>query len=140
MALHTISLPDSLYQRLEQQAKKTQNSIDDWVQQTLSRNLPPLVQVEDDLPVHLRVELLAMESLSDMALWSLARITLSEKQLAEWDRLHDLAQERELTSAEEQSRQQLSQLYDETILRRSHAAMLLHSRGYDLSDLTTLNR
>ncbi len=75
-----------------------------------------------------------MEHLSDAALWSLARSTLSSEQLAEMDRLHNIAQERPLTSDENARQQDLLREYDETVLRRAHAAMLLMSRGYDLSD------
>lgn len=78
--------------------------------------------------------MLAMEHLSDAALWSLARSALSPEQLAEMERLRQLAEKRSLTPDERIRQQDLLREYDETILRRAHAAMLLMSRGYDLSD------
>ncbi|NKQ36890.1 MAG: hypothetical protein HF973_14925 [Chloroflexi bacterium] len=134
MTLHTVNVPENLYRRLQQQASIERRSVDDLVQQTLSRQLPPAVLVEDDLPPSLRAEMLAMEHLSDAALWSLARSALSPEQLAEMERLRQLAEKRSLTPDERIRQQDLLREYDETILRRAHAAMLLMSRGYDLSD------
>jgi len=134
MTLYTINVPENLYRRLQQQANVERRSIDELVQQTLSRQLPSAVPVEDDLPASLHEELLAMEHLSDAALWSLARSTLSPEQLAEMDRLREIVSERALTSDENKQQQDLLREYDETMLRRAHAAMLLNSRGYDLSD------
>ena len=138
MTIHTVNVPEKLYRRLQQQASIERRSIDDWVRQTLSRQLPPVVPVEDDLPPSLREEMLAMEHLSDAALWSLARSTLSPEQLDEMERLRNLAEERPLAPEEKARQQDLLREYDETILRRAHAAMLLASRGYDLSDPTVL--
>ncbi|MBK8903777.1 MAG: hypothetical protein IPM53_21530 [Anaerolineaceae bacterium] len=138
MTLYTVQLPENLYRRLQQQASAEQRSIEDLVRQTLSRQLPPAVPVEDDLPPSLREELLAMEHLSDAALWSLARSTLLPEQLAEMDMLRDTKQERVLTPEETNRQQDLLRAYDETVLRRAHAAMLLNSRGYELTDPTIL--
>lgn len=134
MTVYTVQLPESLYRRLQQQATAEQRSIDDLVRQTLSRQLPPAVPVEDDLPPSLREELLAMEHLSDSSLWSLARSTLLPEQLAEMDLLRETKEERPLNPNEMARQQDLLREYDETVLRRAHAAMLLSSRGYDLSD------
>lgn len=138
MTLYTVQLPENLYRRLQQQASAEQRSIEDLIRQTLSRQLPPAVPVEDDLPPALREELLAMEHLSDAALWSLARSTLLPEQLAEMDLLRDTKQERSLTPEETDRQQDLLRAYDETVLRRAHAAMLLNSRGYELTDPTIL--
>jgi len=140
MTLYTINVPENLYRRLQRQAGVERRSIDELVRQTLSRQLPPAVPVEDDLPSSLREELLAMEHLSDAALWSLARSTLSSEQLVEMDRLRDIAKERPLAPDEKTRQQDLLWEYDETILRRAHAAMLLSSRGYDLSDPKVLQQ
>ena len=55
-------------------------------------------------------------------------------ELAEWDALVDTASERELSVAEAARKDELGRNYDDMILRRAHAAMLLQSRGHDLSD------
>jgi CRISPR/Cas system-associated endonuclease Cas1 len=100
--------------------------------------LSSTVSIEDDLPSPLREELQAMEYLSDPALWALARSTLTTEQLAEMDYLREKANEEILTEEEEAQRKALLREYEETVLRRAHAAVLLKSRGYDLSDPTIL--
>jgi hypothetical protein len=138
MTIYTLQLPETLYKQLARQAEAEHRSIDDYVRETLSRRIAPLVPLEDDLPMSLRVEFEAMEQLSDASLWSIARSTVSEQNLAEWDALLNAAQQRTLSVDEERRKQQLGREYDETILRRAHAAMLLKSRGYDLADPTIL--
>lgn len=140
MTLYTVNVPENLYRRLQQQATVERRSVDELVRQSLSRQLPPAVPVEDDLPTALREELLAMAQLSDSALWALARSTMPPEQVAEMDALRDIGAERPLTPDEQARQQDLLREYDETILRRAHAAMLLSSRGYDLSDPVVLQQ
>lgn len=115
------------------QAKAEERSVEELVQKALTRQLPPAVPVEDDLPPLLRDELLAMEQLSDSALWQLARSAMSTEQLAELDSLNASSPE-SLTATEKARKQTLLREYDETILRRAHAAMLLQGRGFNLSN------
>jgi hypothetical protein len=138
MALYTVQLPESLYRKLQRQAAAEHRSVDELVSRTLSRQIPPAVPVEDDLPPLLREELGAMEHLSDTALWLLARSRLTDEQLAELDHFSWLAKERALTIGEQARQDALLQEYNETVLRRAHAAMLLSSRGYDMSDPAVL--
>ena len=140
MTLYTVNVPEKLYRRLQQQATTERRSVDDLVRHSLSRQMPPAVPVEDDLPPALRAELLAMEQLSDAALWSLARSAISPEQLAQMDDLRAIVNERARTPDENAQQQNLLREYDETVLRRAHAAMLLASRGYDLSDPSVLER
>lgn len=107
--------------------------------QSRLHQLSPMVSLEDSLPTPLREELQAMEYLSDPALWALARSTLTTEQLAEMDQLREKANEGILTKEEEAQRKALLQEYEETVLRRAHAAVLLKTRGYDLSDPTILH-
>lgn len=139
MALYTIQIPEKLYRRLQAQAKAEHRPVDELIQKALARQLPPTVPVENDLPPLLHDELLAMEQLSDGALWQLARSTLSEEDLAELERLGD-GPSQTLTPVEETRKQALLREYDETLLRRAHAAMLLQGRGFDMSDPFVLAR
>lgn len=130
MALHVIQLPETLFERLKQQAHAEKQSVDEWARRVLVQQLKPAVPVEDELPLVLKNELNAMERLSDSALWQLAQCRMSERDLARWDALRDARQERELTDTERDEIAHFLHEYDETTLRRSHAAMLLHSRGH----------
>lgn len=133
MTLYTVQLPENLYRRLQEQADVEKRSVDELIQKALARQLPPVVPVEDDLPPLLRDELLAMEQLSDGALWQLARSKMSGEQLITLDQLGDKTPD-SLSVEEEAQKQALLREYDETILRRAHAAMLLQTRGFDVSD------
>lgn len=135
---HTVTISDSLYRRLQQQARASHQSVDELVQETLIRQLPPSAPIEEDLPAHLRAELEAMSALSDIALWAVARSTLPIEQQETLAGLNWTGQERSLTKGELEQRDRLLILYEEAVLRRSHAAILLKSRGYDISDPSLL--
>lgn len=138
MTLYSVELPENLYRLLQRQAAAERRSVDEWVQQSLSRQLPPSVAVENELPYLLQEELRAMEHLSDSTLWALARSTVSPEQLDEMDQLREKAEQGELTTSEKKRRETLLREYEETVLRRAHAAVLLKSRGFDLSDPSVL--
>jgi hypothetical protein len=133
MTTITLKIPDNLYQQMRRQAQVNKQSVDELAQQTLSRFLPAMLEVEDDLPPALQVELKAMEHLSNAALWSLARGQLGDKEQDELERLGEIQNVRPLTEIEKQRQEALLTLYDELLLRRAHAAVLLQGRGHDVS-------
>lgn len=134
MTLHTIPVSQAIYERLLQQAKQTKRPLADIVQQTLDRNLPETIALEETLPPLLRAELEAMAQLSDSALVALASSTMTTVDQFELNRLNDLARERVLSEQESTQQDALLNQYDEVVLRRAHAAVLLKSRGFDVSD------
>ena len=134
MTTITLDIPENLYQQLHRQARLQQQSIDELAQATLSRFLPAMIEIEDDLPPNLQIELKAMEQLSDAALWSLARGQMGETEQAELAALGELQAKRPFTALEQQRQEALLTQYDELLLRRAHAAMLLQNRGHNLSD------
>lgn len=129
-----VSLSEGLYHQLRRQAQQSQRSVDEWVEETIKRKIRPLVEVEDDLPPWLQTELRVMQDLSDAALWSLARSTLTETKQNELAQLNEIAGERSLTATEQARQQTLLNEYNEIILRRAHAATLLQARGHDMSN------
>ncbi len=131
---HSIVLSTDLYSQLERQAQPLRRSVTEWVVEIVKRKIAPSVKVEDDLPPWLQAELQAMQALSDAALWALARSMMLKTQQDELSRLNETSHERPLTAAEQQRQRALLNEYDETILRRAHAAVLLKARGYDMSD------
>lgn len=133
MTTITLDIPDHLYQQLRRQAQASRQSVNELAQQTLRRFLPAMLEVEEDLPPALQIELKAMEHLSDAALWSLARGHMAEKEQDELHQLHERQKIRSLTPLEQQRQEELLTLYDEMVLRRAHAAVLLQARGYDLA-------
>lgn len=134
MTTVTLNIPDNLYQQMRRQALVSKQSVDELAQATLSRFLPAMLEIEEDLPPDLQVELKAMEQLSDAALWSLAAGQLGESEQKELEYLGEKQKETALTAEEQQRQEALLTAYDELLLRRSHAAVLLQARGHDLSD------
>jgi hypothetical protein len=47
---HSIALSDRLYRQLEQRAKLHHRSVDEWVEETVKREMPPIVAIEPELP------------------------------------------------------------------------------------------
>ena len=140
MTIMSITLPDDLYKRLQRQAAAEDRSVDELIESTLIRQLPADVSVEEDLPLLLKEELQAMAYLSNTALWAIARSTPDDEQEQEFEALHDAAEERDLTVNELKRRDELLREYGEQMLRRAHAAVLLQSRGFDMSDPAVLNQ
>lgn len=134
MGLYSVNLPEDLFRRLQKQAASERRTVDDLVQHVLVRQLPAAVPLEDDLPPLLMAELMAMAQLSDVALWALARSSIPDDLLSDMEALEGNAEERDLTPDEQALQAGLLRQYNEMILRRAHAAVLLKSRGYDMSD------
>ena len=136
MTTMTLTLPEDLYEQLAAQAQASARSVDEVVVQTLVRSLSP--QIEDDLPLSLQEELKAMASLSDEALWQIARGSMNRDKLA----LYDVLLERHLANTlTPEGQTWLTRLREEAealMLRKAHAYTLLQNRGHQLPSLEEL--
>jgi hypothetical protein len=133
---HVVVIPEPLYRQIRQQAEGAKISVDAFVQRTMARNLPPLV--EDDLPVEVQAELRAMAQLSDAVLWQIAESQMNPDKIALYDLMLERLHAEMLTS---EGRTVLAQLRDEADilrLRKAHAYALLQSRGHQLPTLEML--
>jgi hypothetical protein len=131
-----VDLPQSLYQRLQRLADVTNQPIEDLVVQAIDQNVPPLL---DDLPAEMRQELAPLETLSDEALWAVARSYTGSQQHERYVEL--LHQERAGTLTETEAAE-LERLYQETnvrMLRKAYACLLLKWRGYALPSPAALS-
>ncbi|RIK43312.1 MAG: hypothetical protein DCC55_05960 [Chloroflexi bacterium] len=126
----TVELPDAVVQRLEATERAHQRTVDDVVRDILLQERA----VAPPLPVKIEEELAAFASLSDDALWLLARGSLSRAAQEELAELNNLAKLRPLSSAELERQQALVDTYDRMMVRRARAIQLLMQRGYDLTD------
>lgn len=75
-----------------------------------------------------------MAYLNDAALWQAARSTMAPDQRERLESLHARKREGELTPPERDDERALMDLYQETLLVRAQAALLLQQRGYDVSN------
>ena len=130
----TIDLPVPLFQQLETIARQQHRSIPDVVRDIVLREVHSL----PTLPQDIEAELAAFTNLSDAVLWLLARSTLTEAEQQELATLNSQAEQRALTQEEQTQQQALIDAYDRVMVRRAQAALLLKSRGYDLSDPAVL--
>lgn len=133
--LPTVQIPLSLYRRLERMAALTRHSVEEVVTQALISSVPPL---PENLPENMRADLLALEKLSDEALWEVARSVVSQKQHEQHSELLEKNRSGTITEAERAKLTQLRQEADELMLRKAYTYVLLKWRGYRLPALAEL--
>jgi len=89
----------------------------------------------DKLPQETTEVLSQLRFLDDEELWQAARTRMFPEQAEQLERLN-LKQQREgLTPDEQQERDQLLHCYEQTMLVRAQAAVLLQERGHDVSEM-----
>ena len=124
-----LQLPETIYQRLQRVAEVTNQPLEAVVVQTICGNLPPSF---DDLRPEWREVVVDLPSLSDEALWAVAREPLPSSQWRRHQRLLHKGQEDTLTKAEHAELTGLRAVTDRYVTRRSYALALLKWRGYTL--------
>jgi hypothetical protein len=123
----TLKLPDALYEQVKRAADKAHRSLDDVL---LDAVAAVAVMASRDV----QSALAQMAYLNEAALLQAARATVPAEQRERLAELHDKQQREGLLPEEEAEEQALLALYDETLLVRAQAAVLLKRRGYDVSD------
>jgi hypothetical protein len=76
-----------------------------------------------------------LEHLDDEALWQAARSCLTAEMARRTEELHHKRQSEGLTEAEGQTLAELVGQYEQSMLIRAQAAVLLKQRGHDVSKL-----
>lgn len=131
----TLQLPESLYTRLQQAARATQRSLDDVLLHAVQVGSPPRW---DDAPAEFQADLAALDRLDDEALW---RVTRSRKTEADMERYQELLDKNANAILSADERDELVKLrvgFDRFMLRKVHAAALLHWRGHQVPPAETL--
>lgn len=122
-----LDIPEIVYRRLENTARAMRRSIEDVMLYALKVGSPPSW---DDVPPEFQADLAVMDLLEDDALWPIARSKKDPTSLLRYDELLARNQDNLLTDSEKQELQQLRTEADRFMLRKAHAAALLHWRGY----------
>jgi hypothetical protein len=132
MTIHsvTIDLPEKLYQQLAILAKERNRSVNELLLDALST----AAAAADDLPPEVRLSMARMTLMSDAELLRAAKTTLLPEQHERLEALHFKAQSEGLTPEERQEEQALLALYQDALLVRGQAAVLLAQRGHDVSN------
>lgn len=129
----TLHIPESMFNRLRQMARMTDQPLEAVIYQSVQGNMPPLVE---DIPNEWRDDLMDMEQLDDEDLWKAAKEPLSEHQ---WVRHRELLAKNEedaLTDKERRELEELRAATDRFVFRRSYALALLKWRGHAVSPAT----
>ena len=122
-----FAIAASMHRRLEHVSKLLHLSCEEVSISALKSGSPP---GWDDVPTELQADLAAMNGLADDALWPIARSKKEPASLLRYDDLLARNQNNLLTEAEKQELRQLRTDADRFMLRKAHAAALLHWRGY----------
>jgi hypothetical protein len=131
----TLNLPEAIYRRLLRTAETIQKPLEDVLLQTIEGNLPPSVE---DMPAELQGEFIAMQSLTEDELWTIARAVIEP---AEQRRLEQLLRKNSHGTISQREREELERLgveADRLTLRKAYAYALLRWRGYPLPTLEAM--
>ncbi|MBW4695830.1 MAG: hypothetical protein KME27_29115 [Lyngbya sp. HA4199-MV5] len=123
----TLQLPDPIYQRLVNTAIATGRSLEAVMLHALKVGSPP---DWENAPDEFQADLAALDRLEDEALWKVATCHKTEEEMARHFELLERNKEHTLTSAEQVELVELRFQADLFMLRKAHAAALLHWRGH----------
>ena len=124
----TLEVPNGLYVHIKKRAEHANRSVEDEVLDVLAATVST---PETD---H-RETIAALELLDTPALERAARSHLLAEFAAELESLHLKQQREPLTAAESKRAAELIHAYEQAMLIRAHAAVLLKERGMDVSHL-----
>jgi hypothetical protein len=128
----TITLPETLYQRVQRAAELTALSVDEVLINTINATLV----APSDLPPDLTNELAAMHLMNETALWNAAEPSLSPTKQQRLHTLNHSAGERSLSQPEVSEQANLLNAYHYSVLRRAQALAILNQRGHPISQET----
>ncbi|MEZ4867842.1 MAG: hypothetical protein R3C14_41330 [Caldilineaceae bacterium] len=123
----TISLPESLYLRLQQVAQGTKQSLAEVVLRAIQVGSPPSWE---EAPAEFQVDLAALERLDDDTLWQIARSNQLAQDTTRYQELLDKNTNRTLSPLERLELTQLRKSADRFMLRKAYAVDLLRWRGH----------
>jgi hypothetical protein len=132
----SVSLPEHLYQRLQNAAEATQRPLNDILIRAVEVGSPPNWE---DTPAEFHVELASLDRLNDEALWRIARQRRTETDMLRWQELLDKTAHGSLTQDEAAELAQMRADADRLTLRKAQAVALLRWRGHILPPAETLS-
>ena len=137
MAVHslTLSLPGSLYERLIRRAERTHRPVEVELLEAVATGMA----VDEDLPTELAQAVSALHLLDDAALWRAAQSPLPTEVATQIEDLHLKRQFEGLTPNETQVLAAFMRRYEQTMLVRAQATLLLKQRGHDSSEIVAVS-
>lgn len=121
-----LNLPDEVSDRVRRIAEQTAQP----VEQVIIDHMKTLSAPTPLLPPDMQAELDALKSLSDDALWTIAREQLPKAAQTRAHELMDRNNHGTLTDAEQEELDLLVERADRVMLRKAEAAVRLQERGF----------
>jgi hypothetical protein len=131
----TVTLPDAVYQHLQQIASMTKQPLEQLVRQSIEGNLPPAI---NNASPEIQQELLAMQSLAIKDLRQLAESQVAQEQQVRHLELLEKNATNQISASERNELAKLRLAADQLMLRKAYALALLRWRGYPLPDFEVL--
>lgn len=125
----TIPLPETMYLRLQQTAQSTRQTVTDVLLRAVQIGSPPSWE---DAPAEFQADLAALDRLHDQQLWQIARSHQTEDETQPYQNLLDKNADGSITEMERSELARLRMNADRFMLRKAHAAALLHWRGHQI--------
>ena len=127
----TVRLPEALYLRIKRDAEKRRHSIEDELLDTVAASVAPNPQLPDDLKSAVE----QLDLLDDEALQRAARRHLERSDARRLEGLHLKRQREGLDTEETREMNHLTSQYEQIMVTRARAALLLQQRGHDIAAL-----
>lgn len=127
----TITLPETIYQRVKRQSRLMQRSVADELAAVVASSLPE----QETLPPDIERDLSDLDLFTDEELWRAARLTAPANKTERMQTLVEKQQLEGLTDSEKQETAVLAHFFNRVMLVRAKAAVLLKKRGYDIDQL-----
>ncbi|MFZ1400100.1 MAG: hypothetical protein WAS33_24570 [Candidatus Promineifilaceae bacterium] len=128
----TISLPDSIYQQMKKLSQAKRRTVAEEVVAVVTAALP---EETSQLSADLAAKLNDLEQLGEADLWRAAQVTAPSEKTDRMQLLVEKQRLEGLTAGEKEEVALLSQLFNRIMLVRAKAAVLLQTRGHDISQL-----
>ena len=126
----SITVPETVFQKIYTVATATDRTIDDVISNTVNATYT----APEDIPASIANELASMQQMKDQALWDAIEPSIASKQQRRLAEFNAIADERDLEPSEHNEREELMLQYHRSVLRRAQAIAILTLRGYTITD------
>ncbi|MFZ4663931.1 MAG: hypothetical protein ACOYNY_43440 [Caldilineaceae bacterium] len=122
-----VKMPQPLYQRFQQVANATHQSLDDVIVRAMEVGSPPSWE---EAPPEFQADLAALDRLDDTSLWRIARSSQLTEDMTRYQELLDQKANGQLMPTERVELSHLRKAADRFLLRKAYAVDLLRWRGH----------
>ena len=133
----TITLPDTLYDKLKRTAALVDEPLEAIVTQSLSQSLSPLL---DDIPAEYQADVYPLLRMNSVELQAEIQRVFPAEDWLKYEALLEQKKDHALTAPEQTRLDALRREADVLMFRKGYAAVLLKRRGYQIPSTVDLPR